>query len=109
MLDARFGGLRWTVLVERRRELDQLDGRLLAQAVGADVELTDGAVATEVGDRGWRPRLVKSARKGRMRRYHSSVTVGTRLFCQRPELFPKDTTRPLYAKPQSEHSLTRDT
>ena len=37
------------------------------------------------------------------------VTVGTRLFCQRPELFPKDTTRPLYAKPQSEHSLTRDT
>ena len=22
------------------------------------------------------------------------VTVGTRLFCQRPELFPKDTTRP---------------
>ena len=39
----------------------------------------------------------------------SMVTVGTRLFCQRPELFPKDTTRPLYAKPQSEHSLTRDT
>ena len=38
-----------------------------------------------------------------------AVTVGTRLFCQRPELFPKDTTRPLYAKPQSEHSLTRDT
>ena len=37
------------------------------------------------------------------------LTVGTRLFCQRPELFPKDTTRPLYAKPQSEHSLTRDT
>ena len=23
-----------------------------------------------------------------------AVTVGTRLFCQRPELFPKDTTRP---------------
>ena len=39
----------------------------------------------------------------------ATVTVGTRLFCQRPELFSKDTTRPLYAKPQSEHSLTRDT
>ena len=43
------------------------------------------------------------------RTLHRTVTVGTRLFCQRPELFPKDTTRPLYAKPQSEHSLTRDT
>jgi len=45
----------------------------------------------------------------RVARRRAGVTVGTRLFCQRPELFPKDTTRPLYAKPQSEHSLTRDT
>ena len=43
----------------------------------------------------------KSALDGReavtratMKRVQAGVTVGTRLFCQRPELFPKDTTRP---------------
>ena len=34
--------------------------------------------------------------EGLLRGFKLGVTVGTRLFCQRPELFPKDTTRPLY-------------
>ena len=54
-------------------------------------------------------RLLQQRRQQRQQQPLAAAARCLRTAPQRPELFPKDTTIPLYAKPQSEHSLTRDT